>query len=160
MAAGLAGSSALAQSSDGCSQFKWPVERERQAFTSSSLPVIKSGAAYPAMMSGVTVALDPQTAVVYPQPPARPPKSSPAFGAVIPAPSVAAPGTYQVTLSEEAWIDLVQNGVRLRASDFSGKKGCDSVRKSVRFKLGPGPVTIEISDAATERVNLDLLPVE
>ncbi len=159
VAAALATSLAMAQAQDACSQFKWPVAREQQAF-GGALPIIKSGAQYPGMLAGVTVALDPQTAVTYPQPPARSPKSNPAYGAVVSAPPVAAAGTYQVTLSEDAWIDLVQNGTKLRSTAFSGKTGCPGVRKSVRFKIETGPLTIEISDAPVQRVNLDLLPVE
>ena len=150
---------AIAQTAEACAQFKWQMSRELQAF-GSQLPVIKSGGQYPGVMAGVTVALEPQSGVTYPQPPARAPKSNPAYGAVLPAPPIAEAGAYQITLSEDAWVDLVQNGTRLRSTAFSGKTGCPGVRKSVRFQLAAGSLSIEISDSPVQRLNLDLLPVE
>lgn len=156
---GIAGPAA-AQQADPCASFKWPVAREKQAFTGTQLTILKSGAQYPGILSGVTVALGPQDRVDYPQPPVHKPKANPANGAFVAVAPLAVGGTYQVTLSEEAWVDLVQGGKIIRSSDFSGAQGCPGVRKSVKFKVDAGPLTIEISDARAERVNLDLLPAE
>ncbi len=152
--------SAAAQTTDPCASFKWPVTLEKQAFTGSQLPIIKSGAQYPGLLAGVTVALDPQERVAYPEPPTHKPKNTPANGAFIAGPPLAVGGTYQVTLSDEAWIDLVQNGKIIRSTAFSGAEGCPGIRKSVRFKLDPGPLVIELSDAKAERITLDMLPAE
>ena len=148
------------QQADPCASFKWSVAREKQAFTGAQLPILKSGAQYPGILSGVTVALGPQDKVDYPQPPIHKPNGTPSNGAFIAVAPLAVGGTYQVTLSDEAWVDLVQDGKIIRSSTFSGAQGCPGIRKSVKFKLAQGPLTIEISDARSERVNLDLLPVE
>lgn len=149
-----------AADSDPCAAFKWPVTREKQAFAGTQLPILKSGAQYPGVMAGATVAMDPQDRVSYPVPPGHKPKSNPPHGAVINTAPLAAGGTYQVTLSDEAWIDLVQNGKLLRSTSFTGAQGCPGIRKSVRFKVDQGPLVIEISDAGAERINLDILPAE
>ena len=143
--------SAAAQTADPCASFKWPVTLEKQAFT---------GAQYPGLMAGATVALDPQDRVAYPVPPTHKPKNSPAYGAVVAGAPLAEGGTYQITLSDEAWIDVVQNGKIIRSSAFSGAEGCPGIRKSVRFNLDHGPLTIELSDAKAERVNIDMLPAQ
>ena len=149
-----------AADSDPCTAFKWPVRREKQAFEGTQLPILKSGAQYPGVMAGATVALDPQERVSYPVPPGHKPRNNPAHGAVVNVSPLAAGGTYQVTLSDDAWVDLVQNGKLLRSTSFTGATGCPGIRKSVRFKLDQGPLLIEISDAGAERVNLDMLPAE
>ena len=155
-----AAGSVAAQQADPCASFKWPVTQEKQAFTGSQLPFIKSGAQYPGLMAGATVALDPQDRTTYPVPPTHKPKNSPAYGAVVAGAPLAEGGTYQITLSDEAWIDVVQNGKIIRSTAFSGAEGCPGIRKSVRFKLDHGPLTIELSDAKAERVNIDMLPAE
>lgn len=154
----LSGGAALAD--DACSQFSWSIAREQKAFAGPGLAILHSGEAYPGPLAGVTVALEPQNKVTYPVPPAKTAKANPSYGAVLVAPPIAVAGTYQVTLSEAAWVDLVQNGKTLRFAAFAGKGGCPGVRKSVRFNLVPGPLTIELSDSAKQTLNLDLLPAE
>ena len=149
-----------AQTTDACAQFTWSIDRERSAFAVGTIATIKSGDAYPALLEGVHVTLGPQAGVSYPVPPARAPKQAPAYGAVLTAPPIAQAALYQVTLSDEGWIDLVQGGKRLRSSGFSGKEGCPGVRKTVRFALEAGPVTIEISDAGKPTLDMDLLPAQ
>lgn len=102
--------------------------------------------------------LKPQGEVAYTVKPARAPKSNPAHGAEMTLP--AGPGgAVQVTLSAEAWVDLVQGGKIVRSTAFSGRTGCPGVRKSVRFTLAPGPAAIAISDAADIALKLAILPV-
>ena len=118
----LAAGAAQAQD-DACQQFKWSVARERQAFAAPSLPTLKSGEALPDGSQAVRVNLGPEDGVAYPVAPARKPKSSPAYGAVLDTAPIATAGTYQVTLSGDAWIDVVQDGKVVRSSAFSGRGG-------------------------------------
>ncbi|WP_131193877.1 hypothetical protein [Lichenihabitans psoromatis] len=152
--------SAFSQGTDACTAFKWPIAREQKAFAASPLKAIPQGANGLGLSEAAAVQLVPQAGVTYPVPPARAAKSNPAYGAVLTMPPIIAAGIYQATLSDEAWIDLVQDGAKLRFDSFSGKAGCPGVRKSVRFKLAPGPVTVELSDSAKPSVNLILLPAE
>lgn len=147
-----------AQSSDACHQFKWPVDRELTSFA-ADLPPIRSGAAAPGLVTGIDLQMQPQEEITYMVPPARKPKSAPAFGAEITG-TVLKAGTYQVTLSADAWVDVAQGGVTLRSTDFSGKMGCSTVRKSVKFSLVPGPMTLAVSDSPVNRMKVELLPAE
>ena len=152
----LAMAGAAVAQTDACAAFKWSVAREQQAFAAETLGVA-TGASYPQPGTAVSVTLAGQDAVGYTVKPRRAPKSSPAYGAELTG-SVPQGGRYQVTLSEDAWVDLAQGGKTLRSTAFSGKEGCPGVRKSVRFDLAAGPVTIAISDAPVGTVKLDLLP--
>ena len=107
----------------------------------------------------MTVTLSPQADVAYTVRPSRPPRAASAYGAEL-ATRVDKAGTYQVTLSSDAWVDLVQDGQALRATAFSGRDGCPAIRKSVRFALRPGPVAIAISDAAASSLMLDIVPAD
>ena len=106
------------------------------------------------------VNLEPQASVTFAKAPGRKPKADPAFAAVLTLPALAAAGRYQVTLSDEAWIDVLQNGKEVRSSGFSAQGDCPGVHKSVRFALQPGPATVQISGAAVDAIKIDVLPVE
>ena len=148
-----------AAESGTCADFKWPVTREVAALGAADLPTLATGVAYPGLGQGVAVALAPQADVAYSVKPARAPKANPAYGAQLVL-ADAPGGAIQVTLSDDAWVDVVQNGRVLRSTAFSGKTGCAAVRKSVRFSVEPGPVTIDISDAPAPTIRLDVVPAE
>lgn len=148
---------AAAQDTTGCAAFKWPVTAEQQLLAAPGLPTLRSGGSFPAVGQGVAVALLPQGEVAYTVKPVRVPKANPAHGAEMTLPAGQG-GTVQVTLSAEAWVDIVQGGKTLRSTAFSGKPGCPGIRKSVRFALAPGPATIAISDARDPTIKLAILP--
>lgn len=151
---------ASAQDASGCTKFKWSIERERTAFAAPDLATVPTGQSLPPGGKAVALKLAPQDGVAFEKPPGKAAKVNPAFAAVLPMPTVASAGTYQVTLSDEAWIDVVQNGREVRSTAFSGQPNCPGVRKSVRFPLQAGPATIQISGAATDSLKLDVLPAE
>lgn len=67
---------------------------------------------------------------------------------------------YQVALSGEGWIDLVQNGAALDSADHSGAKTCPGLRKSVRFNVGAAPVALQVSGAPTDSIKVAIRAVE
>ena len=146
-----------ADETSGCAAFKWPIATEQQLLAAPGLPALASGGAFPALGQGASVALVPQGEVAYTVRPARAPKSNPAHGAEVTLPAGSG-GTVQVTLSAEAWVDVVQGGKVLRSTAFSGRTGCPGIRKSVRFTLAAGPAAIAISDAADTTIKLAILP--
>ena len=154
---GVLAGGAMAQETTGCAAFKWPVAAEQQLLAAPGLPAVASGGAFPALGQGASLALLPQGEVAYTVKPARAPKANPALGAEVTLPAGAG-GTIQVTLSSEAWVDVVQGGKVLRSTAFSGRTGCPGVRKSVRFTLAPGPATIAVSDAPDTTLKLAILP--
>jgi hypothetical protein len=130
-----------------CDHFKWSVARERAAFAAApaSLPA-SGGAAEPGKGYALRLAKD----VKLPVAPERAPGADRSAG-VATLPKLDA-GLYQITLSEEAWIDVAENGALVKSSDFSGQKDCPGVRKSVRFNLASGSVTVEISNASVDKI--------
>lgn len=148
---------ALAQDASGCSKFKWPVERERSAFGTPGLQSVEAGKPLPGIMDPAIVKLQPVEKAGFERPPGHKPKDG-TFGIVVKTPPIAVAGTYQVTLSDDAWIDVIQGGREVRSSAFSGVENCPNVRKSVRFPLAVGPATLQISGSATDSIKVDLLP--
>ena len=137
---------ALAQEPSGCNKFKWPLDKERATLAGSDLPKVASGSriSWP-LPFATTLTLLPVTEAKLPVDPERAPKSNNAFSGFIEAPAPAQSGTYKITLSLEGWIDVVQDGQRLKSMTATGATGCDGVRKSVKFQLAATPFTVQLS---------------
>ena len=132
-----------------CDAFKWSVAKDKDA-----LAAAKPLAGDAAVGQGYELPLTPGLAL--PVKPEREPKAG-TSAAVVTLPKLEA-GTYQITLSDEAWIDVAQNGALVKSSAFSGNKDCPGVRKSVRFPLSAGAATVEISNASTASIRLAVEP--
>jgi hypothetical protein len=146
------------QEKPACEQFEWSVQREQALFGAPDLKTAPSGAKLEA--DGAALQLLPNATVPFVLPPARQPKTADSFGGVITFTNVPKVGTYQVTLSTEAWIDVIQDGKSIESTAHSGKRGCANIRKSVRFDLKPGEVTIQVSGAPANLIDLAVLPAE
>ena len=141
--AGLLGLTSAAMADDpGCASFKWPVSREQALLPAA--PAAQSGTDI-AVGAAADLTLVPADTVHFAIAPERAPAAG-TFGATA---NVMVPpqGEIQVTLSDEAWIDVVQNGQAAHSLDFSGVKTCPGIRKSVRFKLMGGAAIIQLSGA-------------
>ncbi|MBZ9743013.1 MULTISPECIES: hypothetical protein [unclassified Mesorhizobium] len=139
----------------GCEAFKWPVTREQALFAAA--PSAPSGAAL-AVGAAADLALVPIDKAGFAVPPERAPAEG-TFGAVA---SVAVPpdGAIQISLSGEAWIDVIQDGKAVKSSGYSGVKTCPGIRKSVRFKLASGEATVQFSGAKKESLKVAVLAPE
>jgi len=145
---------------EGCAAFKWPLTQESQWFTAANIPAAETGASFEAVpASALTVTLMDGAKAGFVLPPERKPKDGAPNGAVLHL-TVPDAGTYQITLSEDAWLDVVQNGALKPSSDFSGAKGCPNLRKSVRFTLEAGAATLQISGASVTHVLVAMRKVE
>ena len=72
-----------------------------------------------------------------------------------------APGLYQVTVSDDAWIDVSQDGKTTRSPVANTMRpGCRIVAKSVRFQLGTAPITIVVSGAKADTIRIAVAPAE
>ncbi len=149
---------ARADDATGCDKFKWSVARERAWFAAGVKPVA-AGADIAMADQGYAVSLVPDEAAGFVAPPERKPKPG-AFGGVLKIASLPKAGLYEVTLSDEAWIDVVQDGASVKSSDFSGQKNCPGVRKSVRFDLAAGAATVQISNAAAASIQVAIAPAQ
>ena len=150
---------ALAQEPVGCDKFKWPIDKERATLNGTDLPKVASGdrVAWPIPFA-TTVALTRFADAKLPMAPERPPKSPDTFAGFI---QVAAPGrsgTYKITLSSGAWIDVVQDGHAVKSSAFSGATGCEGVRKSVKFELSTTPFIAELSGTTAHAIAVAVTP--
>ena len=114
-----------AEENPACAQFKWPLATEKSWFDTGKLEGLASGATVATLAEGAfTVTLKPATEVPFKLKPEGKPKADKPLGAIISFGAVKAPGRYQVTLSDEAWIDIVQADAYRPSLEFSGVHGC------------------------------------
>ncbi len=156
-----AGTAAEAKDIAACAAFKWPIDKERAAFENPDLEKLSSGTSKGPWGEQVfALQLKPAKDIAFPIP--LPDKKNPpnTFGGTLSFAAPAAAGPYQITISNHSWIELVQDGAALKPVDHSGAKGCDGVRKSIRFNIGAAPVTLQVSGSTDETVNVSIRPVE
>jgi hypothetical protein len=144
------------QSAARCDQLSWSVARERAWFNDDKLTRRVSGARLRKIDRAVELTLVPTKKVTFFLPPGRQPQPD-SFSGEVTFFGVPRPGLYQVTLSDEAWIDVFENGVRLRPTAYTSAKDCPGVRESVLFELAPGDlVLVQISNAAKNSIKAAL----
>jgi hypothetical protein len=95
---------------------------------------------------------------VFALPPERRPKGERWFGGMLRFPAPEQPGIYQVTPSDEAWIDVVQEGRYARSVGSTGCGDCPGLHKSVRFELSVAPFVMQISGVTSESVVIAIGP--
>ena len=145
-----------AQENNACGLFKWSIARERGWFANAEPAA--SGATV-AIERGYAVAMRATDAVAFPLPPERAPKPG-SLAATLLVANIDKPGLYQVTLSDEAWLDVVQGDALVKSTGFSGQKDCPGVRKTVRFDLKQGPATLQISNSAAQTLDVAVAPAQ
>ncbi len=135
------------QSDAGCGKLPWSVARERAWFSDAQLVRRASGSRMRKIDRAVELDLQPTSKVKFFLPPVRKPKSD-SFSGEVTFFGVPKPGVYQVTLSDDASVDVFENGVRLKEMDSMSGKDCPGIGRSVRFELAPGDlVLVEVSGA-------------
>ena len=150
-----------ASAEDGCEKFAWPLARERAWVASPDKMDVTSGATLAALpKAAMAIGLQPAGEVALELPPERKPRIERWFGGAVRFPALERPGIYQVTLSDEAWIDIVQEGRFARSVGSSGRSDCPGLRKSVRLELGAAPFTLQISGVSSDRIILAIAPAE
>ena len=136
---------AFAQEPVGCDKFKWPLDRERTMLANPVVVVASGSEVQQPLAAALMVTLVPFADANLPMAPSRAPKSPDSYAGFVRVSALPRAATYRITLSEGAWIDVVQDGHDVKSSAFSGAMGCDGVRKSVKFELTAAPFIIEIS---------------
>ena len=107
--------------------------------------------------TAVTVGLAPQADVTFDLPPERPPRNPDPRAGIVHFAAGAA-GTYEVALSDAAWIDVVQDGALVASGDFLGVHDCPGIRKVVAFDLSAAPFTLQLGDADVAAIAVALVP--
>jgi hypothetical protein len=159
LALSVCGVSAHAEGT-GCAAFAWPIDADKAALADPGIAGVASGAALgPLKPQTFALKLQPVSSVKFTVAPGG--KKAPADnGGLVTFEAPGAPGTYQVTLSDAGWIDLVQNGASLKSSAHSGATGCDGVRKSVRFAIANAPVVLQLSGVKGEAIRIAISAVK
>jgi hypothetical protein len=151
---------ATTEEGSGCDKFAWSLSQELRLFAAANKPTIVSGAALTTLPNdAVILSLQPTDKVSFTLAPERPAKTD-GFGAAIALPRLERSGIYQVTLSDDAWVDIVQDGRYARSVGSSGRRDCKRVRKSVRFELQALSFALQISGSSAERVTIAVRRIE
>jgi hypothetical protein len=148
---------ALAQEPVGCDKFKWPLDRER-ALLATAAPIASGADVAQPLAAAVNVTLAPLADAKLPQPPTRAPKQPDSYGGFLRVSSLPKPGTYRITLSQGAWIDVFQDGHEVNSLAFSGATGCEGLRKSVKFELTTAPFLVELTRSSASKIAVVITP--
>lgn len=154
---------ANAAETGGCDAFAWPIATELKWMKTSDNDAVTSGAKLSTPPAkAIPLTLMPMTEVSFPVAPTSRKKGNAGetFGGIVNFDGAAEPGVYQVTIDTAGWVDVVQNGKALRSSAHTGKVDCDGVRKSVRFDIGSGPFSIELSGFAKDAIKFAIRRAE
>ena len=145
-------SQAFAQDA-GCDKFAWSLTHERTLFAATDKRPLMAGEELAAIpKEAIVLGLKPAGQTTFVLPPERKPKSENWFGGGLQFPAPEKSGSYQITLSQEAWIDVIQDGRYARSTGSTGRSDCSGLRKSVRFELNASPFVVQLSGVATEAV--------
>ena len=160
LAAILIASLAPAAADDGCEKFAWPLARERAALAAPDKTTATAGDTLTSLPAGaLVIRLQPGAQASFERPPERKPRIETWHGGTVRLPALAKPGIYQITLSDDAWVDVIQNGRYARSVGSSGRSDCPGVRKSVRLDLEAGPVVLQVSGVAPDTIAIAIGPV-
>jgi len=148
----LAATEAAAQ--DKCRNFSWSMGRQIDLFD-EPLPVVQSAQWLP-KEGAFSLILKPVGDVIYLKTPER--GSDGSWGAVITFENVPA-GRYQIALSEEAWVEAIQENVRLAVRAADRGQECRGVRRSLEVEVRGEPLTLQVGGAGVRRVNVAVVRI-
>jgi hypothetical protein len=138
---------------DGCGKFAWPLAREQTLFASADKPAVQAGETLASIpKTAFTLHLQSGTQAAFAMPPERKPKAERWFGGAIRFSALENPGIYQVTLSDEAWIDVVQDARYARSVGSTRRSDCPGLRKSLRLDLAASPFVLQLSGVAEDSI--------
>lgn len=151
---------AVAAEPSGCDKFKWPIGRERAALSSSERTVLVSGASVITPLPvTATLTLRPSADAGLPSPPERAAAAG-TFAGYLSVETARPAGTYSISLSAGAWIDVVQERSYLKPKAFSGATDCAGIRKTMKFDLTASPFVVQVSGVKESTITLAILPAE
>ncbi len=148
LAVGAAAQEAAARD-NACGQIPATAGREVEPF-SAYLPSIDNTQSLP--KEGVfSLRLVPMSDVIYPVMPER--GSDGLYGGFVTIESLPA-GRYRVLLSDEAWIDAVQDNARLPILELDRSADCPGVRQSLQVDVTSQPLVLQVSSAPGRFINI------
>lgn len=142
--------------------FLWPLATEISWFEADTSEQVASGGTLADLPQdkAIALALKPAAEADLPVKPTSTPKpgDDKKFGGRVTIEKFAEPGAYQVAISDSGWLDVIQNGVPLEAIAHTGSHDCKKLRKSVRFEVGEGPVSIQVSGVPGNSIKIAIRP--
>jgi hypothetical protein len=139
---------------DACGMIGWSVKREQGWFAEKTLKRRPSGTRLKKIDRAVDLDLKPVKQVVFFLPPAKPARPGTYAGEVAFF-GVPRPGVYQVTLSQQADVDVFENGMRIAPSAMASAPDCADARVSARYALNTGDlVLVQISNASAASIKI------
>jgi hypothetical protein len=148
---------AQAQEGSGCGGFRWPLDHERAALTRADKPSLPNGGAL-AYEIATTLKLEPLAYAGLPKAPERASKYPSDFAGHFTLGPPAKPGIYKITIDPGGWIDVLDGGAYLHPIAHSGSKGCEGVRKSVKFDLPARPLALQFSGVRRDQISVIVSP--
>ena len=149
-----------AEDPSGCDKFKWNIDHERTALTASDRAKLNSGADLNALPSnGVILTLVAPAEARLPSSPQRAPRDG-TFAGFANVKATPKAGLYTISLSGNAWVDVVQEGRFLKPKGVSGATDCDGIRKALKYQLSEKPFVLQISGVKENSISVAILPSE
>jgi len=150
-----------AQDVEGCQKFAWPIARERGWFAMSGNVEASAGDTLAAVpQRALLVHLKPNGEAQFAKPPERMPRIEHWFGGALSLSAPPKPGLYQITLSLDAWVDVIQNDRFVRSAGSTGRGDCPGLRKSIRLVLAAEPMILQFSGVTANSLFLAIVPAE
>lgn len=137
-----------------CRQFSWSVGRRINLFD-DYLPLVRSAQSLP-KEGAFSLELKPADEVIYFVVPERGQDSG--YGGLVTIEYLPA-GRYQIALSQEAWVDAVQDNARLPILAVDRSSHCPGVRQSVEVAVQGQPLTIQIGGARAQRLSIAVVRI-
>jgi hypothetical protein len=137
-----------------CDHFKWSLTKEKTWFAQAAEP---AGAEIAPAEKAFELGLKQGDAAGFVLP-LKKPMATGEYGGVLRIAAIPKAGLYQVTLSREAWVDVIQNQARARTRNVSRQSDCPTFAKSVRFELAAGPAVLQISGVAAPKLAFAFTP--
>lgn len=138
---------------DGCGRFGWSLAREAELFSDGFMPVVEASSWLPREGAFVLL-LTPMHSTLYVVVPER--GRDDGFGGFVTLQWIAA-GRYQVTLTDEAWVDVVQDDRRLPIFALTRRTDCPGLRISLQVDVESKPLTLQFGGAKARRLGIAVL---
>ncbi len=141
----------------------WTVTTEASWMNAGKIEIVNSGETLKMPPeAAMSVVLRPAFEVKLPVPPSGRPKKIEVenYSGLVNFDGVPKPGLYQVSVSGPGWVDVVQNGATLPFVAETDATGCVGVRKSIRFKIGEGPFSLQVSSVPRGSIRVTMRPPE
>jgi hypothetical protein len=150
-----------AQSKAACDRFGWPLTREREWFEQQGMPEISSGAKREQIPTRAFVlSLESDSNASYVMPPERKSRSENGYGGAVTFETVPRAGLYQITLSEDGLVDVIQNGHFLKKKASNMRRDCPGIRRSLRVDLAAGALSLQFGGVEQPMITIAVAPAE